>query len=859
MRTGHPPALALSLVAALNVPAHAVEARGDDDPPIEVLVEIRIGRLARQTVAALRDGETVLLPAAMLLELGEVACAVDSTGRLRATRQPGGRPVEITAGSDTAFLDARPVLLDQGSVVWQDEALYVAAPTLEQLFGLIIRTEWSELAVTVVDPEALPVGRRLRREAERRAALARANAAPPDLALGPERGRLDGLVADWSLAGTLDDLPGTAAYGFGLAGEVLGGSLTVTTQSVGRATDGRARVDATYLAVWRDRPWIRQLQLGDGFATGPRFRTLRGVAATNAPYLRPPEFGVADYSGRVGPGWDVELRQSGRLLDVSRADESGAFAFDVPVRYGDNPIEVVAFGPHGEVITSERLIRLPSNRLQGGRFEWGASAGDCRSSRCRATGNLDARYGISDRWTVRAGLDGFWRDTLPDLGHVYGGVSGAITPAWQVTAEGVTGAFARGIVAFEPSPHLRARAAQTWFTGSTSAPVLHDAARRRTTEAQAFWRPLPRLARWFLEGGLVREELSTGTLTLWSAGQSLQLGAFRLDGGVRHEASSAAVGPRVSRDLQSASVTALLRNGQRHGLWARAEFELEDASRLFRWRAQIAQQLSQAWRVEAAAAWVRGVGASLTLTATAYLPGLRSVTQLFASEDSETRVAQVLQGTAQWDRATGGIAFGPGPGLDRGGLAGHVFLDANANGVRDEGERGLGGVRLFGGTHSVVTDTAGRYRVWDLVPFEPLRLTVDSLSIDDPRRVPRWGSVEVHVSPASYRRLDIPIATAGEVSGRVMIETSSGTLPAPGVRLELVNRVTGELRSLETFSDGEFYVMGVKPGSWRLRIASGQLDGLGLRAEPASIRLELAPTPGGPWIAGLQVKLVPES
>ena len=57
---------------------------------------------------------------------------------------------------------------------------------------------------------------------------------------------------------------------------------------------------------------------------------------TNSPFIRPNAFSTAQFAGRVGPGWDIEVLQSGRIVDFSRADEQGAYALDIPIRYGEN-------------------------------------------------------------------------------------------------------------------------------------------------------------------------------------------------------------------------------------------------------------------------------------------------------------------------------------------------------------------------------------------------------------------------------------------------------------------------------------------------------------------------------------------
>ena len=87
-----------------------------------------------------------------------------------------------------------------------------------------------------------------------------------------------------------------------------------------------------------------------------------------------------------------------------------------------------------------------------------------------------------------------------------------------------------------------------------------------------------------------------------------------------------------------------------------------------------------------------------------------------------------------------------------------------------------------------------------------------------------------------------------EVDGR---ETGVGL-----VRLELIELGTGVLRTFSTFSDGEFYIIGVKPGDYELRLAEQPLL-TDLTSEPATVRVTLRPSPEGPRVGGLVLKLVP--
>jgi hypothetical protein len=147
----------------------------------------------------------------------------------------------------------------------------------------------------------------------------------------------------------------------------------------------------------------------------------------------------------------------------------------------------------------------------------------------------------------------------------------------------------------------------------------------------------------------------------------------------------------------------------------------------------------------------------------------------------------------------------------------------------------------------------GAYRVWDLVPFEPIFVTLDSLSLDSPLLVPAFARASIVPGPNRFRTLDIPVVEAGVIEGRV---TRQGR-GVGGVTLILTDRRTGTRRTLVTFTDGAFYLLGVKPGDYELAVDARVLDALG--ADAAPLPFTLAPTPDGVGRSDLELRLRPRS
>jgi len=813
-----------------------------------VIVELRIGRVARSTVQGFRVRTEVLLPLSQFLQLVEIRHRLSPEGRLDAAVDPGNRRIVIDVRRDTMQFGERRVRIEPEFRLFEGGELYVGAERLGDLLGLQLAVDWAELTVTVIDPGDLPIARRLRHEAARDAYLRQVEGPKADVTFGRERPRWDGVVFDYSLFAPSVDPIGGAAYTLGLGADLAGGSLELLGQSVGPASDGRVHVDASWTGVWRDNRWVKQLRLGDVVSSSPRGRSIRGAMLTNAPYVRPSLLGGLRYAGRLEPGWSVEAYRGGDLVAFDSTDAGGGFAVDLPVRYGENPVDFVAYGPFGEIREFNRTYRVLSELLPAGQFEYGLSAGQCRAPTCASTANLDMRYGATRRVTAQAGLDQFWRDSLPDRLHPYASVVANPTNAWALQGDVVGRAFAHGGVRYEPSVDLRIEGDYTQFARDSFS-VLAVPGRRAAWSLSGFVRPPTHDGFFFFDARLEQIITAGGHTTHARLGASVQTSEIRLLPYIRAERDA------TTRGFAGLNTFILPRPqwGRFAGqLMLRTTTEIESRVGLSAWSAFAARPITRGVRLELGTTWRRGdAGLTYSLVLTSYLPAARAITAITAAPGAPATGTQFVQGSVLWDRPAGRLNLAPGPSLERSGLSGHVFLDENANGRRDVGEPALPNVRVLVGSAGATTDSAGAYHVWDLVPFEPIFVTLDSLSLDSPLLVPAFSRASIVPGPNRFRTLDIPVVQAGVIEGRVTREGRG----VGGVTLVLTDKRTGTRRTLVTFTDGAFYLLGVKPGEYELAVDERVLDALG--ADAAPLPFTLVPTPQGVGRSDLELRLKP--
>ncbi len=808
-----------------STPAGRFGASSRDDERLEqLLIEVRVGRLLKESVLSYRLEGEALLPAGEFLRLVGMQMLQEDSRTAIALWHPGARRLEFSDTASHVLLTGRdPIPVTEDAVVSDGDRLYVSVSTLSQTLGLEIQVSWPDMRVYLVNPNSLPVVTRLMRDAARRA-MARQSGPTPDLSLGATGSSWDGLVLDWAAFLPSSNIEQNGSFALGLGTNTLGGSLELEVRSGTSGLLGSQKFEGSWLGVWPEQRWLRQLRLGDGFGAGPRPRPTRGLLLSNSPYVRPVVHGRALFDGRVGSNWAVEAYQGGRLVAFDSTGIDGSFSFELPVNRGENPVDLVAYGPHGQVERLQQAYNISTQLLRDREFEYGISGGECLIPGCDAQGTIDLRYGISDRWTARAGAEQFWR-AGGDLSHPYAGILGSPANSWTLELDGMLNGFARGRVAFQPSLNLRLAAEQVLFDSDVVDPVFTPERGESRTTLSAMVRPRRSISAFYLEGRYRRFSRAGSVHQSLLLTGSYPINALRVMPFVRAEHDNGSGILTSSRQFAGVDAVFIPRNMGRvlRQTWVQGGFEVAAGHGFTRINLNLSKTIVTGTHISAGIQWLQGSNSpALTFSLSSLLPGARLNSSVVAPTGGGPVTAlNGARGSLIWNPDAGRVTFGPGPGLQRAGLTGTVFLDANANGLRDPGEEGIPDVRIIIGAQSVTTDSAGRYQEYEMLPFDPVLLSVDSLSLDNPLHVSTYGAVSVYPEANVLRVVDLPIVMAGVIDG--MVRAADDAIGSVGgVTLELEDLDRGGSSRINTFGDGGFYLMGLRPGRYLLRVAPGQ-------------------------------------
>jgi hypothetical protein len=800
----------------------------------EGLFDVVATGLPQSSVAVLVTprGKFLLPVRGMLEPLAVPFRLAPDTGVLRVVRPAGvgtaslwwmgGRRLEVTS---LAPLDSDDVYVDGTSV-------FVAANRMAELIEGTIDVDVGTLSIEIRRESGFPAQIKLDARQRRRSEATSAAQDDGEEPTGvPFRARSGGGVIEWAMGGPLRRTNAPSTVDLRGGGGLFGGMLQLHGMVLVGSAEGGANVldrEVTYRRVFPGRRWLQQIQLGSVMGEGAEARPMRGITLTNAPFVRGLRFDDVAFSRPLPPGWEYEVYEGARL--VGFADESRSAPLSVPLRYGTTPLRVKLYGPAGEIVESSVSYVIPIEQLRGGEWQYAAGAGRC-VQQCTGLWYADVRHGVTRTLTLQAGADA-QRDSAWTAMRPYGAVSYLPAPGWTAGVQARRASYVRGSVQNFADGHISGG-----ISGGLNLPGEGGIA--ITTDADAMWFAqsslrlrgvLPRLTqRAFMMTSRV-EAPQHGGVSRWDVAATTPMPVGVLELGLQSDPFALAQGAAPSAPLVRIAPTISLGDGIFRRLAypvVRLEAGLQHGA-LVQWEGAVSLQPGRGF-VSVTLRHAPGLGRTQLTVGGSYALGVGRV------------IGRVMRHGDRLDggySASGAVAFGSVHratpleygGLGLSGVEGHVFRDVNGDGrfgVRDEP---VANATVRVGGLVTRTDARGRYSMWNVLPYEPVNVRIDTLSLEDPGWVPALPTRALRPSPQQYTAVEFGLVRTRELTGVLVPGEKLAT--AAGVGLELRDVDGGALHAVRTFSDGAFYFSRVRPGRYRLTLARSSSTALGIAAPP---------------------------
>ncbi|HKK20002.1 MAG TPA: hypothetical protein VJ983_00905 [candidate division Zixibacteria bacterium] len=819
----------------------------------EIVVSFEVPKLVRKDVFVQYDGNTVYVPISDVFNLLDINIDVDQANKTYSgffLSKDKKYSFDMKNFEIKLFGKDYPYLASEYYIGEHD--VFLRVDLYKKLFGLDVEFDFSMLRLYLPLNRDFPAYQKLQRKIARQKLKQKAEAVKDVVHLQNRRELLAGASADWMLS--TSPLGGRSKhyYSTDLGALLLGGDLQMRVGGNSDKYFDPSQLTYKWHYFFNDHKYLTQAEVGKIATTGALGRGLTGAMVTNRPQVRRKYFQTIDLSDYIGPNWEVELYVDNKLTDFMVTAEDGFYHFNMDIFYGASDVRLKMYGPNGELRTKEEVIRIPYTLIPKGEVEYSAAGGQSTvgtSKKPYAQGTV--YYGLLDNLTVGANADIPVQPDKNEKDLVAGDVTyqalnnltvnGSFCPSYMMTAH----------LNFSQPALLNFNSGfSKYFENPVRNPLnqLYNVNFSLSSPLRIGKRYLG--LRYYLAIDKYQTLIATNMNYGFNANIDpiylTYIGQYK-----KTKIAQATITNLASQILMSSQFIHFIRPQFRidydHTNRQISKFGVYLAKRIFR-----TGQLSVSMERNPIA------------KSTTFMVNFNLVTSFADFTSRVVRSAgylsanQLQRGSIRYDQEDKTIQFDRRNSVGFGAAVVKPFLDDNYNGVMDNDEQYLSGLRAkMNGAHVTLRGKDREFYYDGLRPYEDYTVQIDQYSLDNPMLKPTHENYEVKVNPNMVTAIQVPIVTASEITGKVERQVGSIAAGLGGIKVVLMNLSKERLTELMTFSSGEFYYLGLVPGSYKAYIDQAQLQKYGYRSVPEYIDFEVKPVEGGSSIENINFKLVP--
>lgn len=818
----------------------------------EIVVGFQVHRLIEKDIFARYDGTSLYLPVLEIFSLLELNIEADFAQRkFSGFLISRGNKYEIDLTRSMGKCEGRSLQLSSDDYVITPDELYLRRELFGTLFGLDMEFSFSALQVSLKLNEEFPSYKRLKRKREHAKLSSRKIASRDIKRLRRNREYFGGGVLDWSISASPYG-GGGQYYDLALGGMFLGGDFNVTGGGSFETGFSEEQLGYKWHYYLNDNPYLSQFELGDVYTSGMLARKLKGGLITNRPQGQRKFFQVININGQLEQNWEVELYINNQLADFAYTDYSGEYNFDIEINYGITDIVLKMYGPNGEILTQERHVGIPYSLVPQNTFEYDMAAGVSDivyEEKKYAQGR--AFYGITNGITAGISSDipvASDDDEEPVIsGELTGQIAGNLTangsfaPGYassiglnyvQPALINVNGSYIRY---FENRFRNRLNQIHA-LTFSASSP-FKIGRRYLSLRYSALWNKFPNHNSLNMNYGFNTSLL--GFYLNYMGRSRISIYPERND----HKISSDIfISPRFIR-------------------WIRPQLRIlcdHSANTIESYGMQLNKRMLKTGQLSLSVER-NEIAQSFTFMLTfRLLSSFADFSSRFIGSGDRSSITHTQRGSILYDKETHGLRFTRRNGVGYGAAVVRPFLDDNYNGILDENERIMPGLKArINGGREHRPGKGKPYFYEGLRAYDQYLVEIDQYSIDNPTLVPAHDNYEINCNPNVVTAIDVPLVTAAEISGKVVRRIEGVEMGQGGITVNLLNLSKESITKITTFSNGEFYYLGLVPGLYRAYIDLEQLGKYGYESSPTEIEFRVEPAKGGATIENINFAIVP--
>ncbi|GEM_PF-5123784 len=846
-----------------------------DDAALQenVPIEFELKRVGRIELISIQRDNQVFIPLQQLFDFLKIKHEFDPVANtISGFLVSADTPYVVDASNGKIRVGKRSGDLNVNDFVARDTEIYLRVELFDRYFGLPINYKPRQLGAILSTNMQLPVflDRQLMKIENEFDQRVRPD--EPEYFIDRPIRIIDGMRLDYVLRQGINttSTPVTSFF-TRVAGHALGGDVEARFNGI---LFPEADITQTR-AFWRFVPpneraqskLFRQLTIGDFITNGIQPREGYGVEITNRPPYPRIYFADEYFAGQTVGDRNIYYYNNFRLEQYQPPDTAGRYEFDRVLRYGVNYVEIRQYNEWGEMFGDTYRIFVPQAMVPPKDVEYTLSAARIRDIKYHPWyGEGGFQWGISSRITAGARIEYYDNEELTT--NVFPTLNAVVRISSHLNGSVIfsPNAFNRGILEmtlpslidgvvtytdYQPVRLFNPRLAINELNAALSVPfsvgqsrfsisfggtqTIFDQSRQRTALIGASAYIGTVFPRIFTRMGW-NHSYTTGqnTLTFHETEPAIR---FRLPANLYLQFATRY--DHLESEFIDARIGAILQ--PRSNLTF--EFSYDKG---FRFDNDVLR-----FRLQWILPYTRVTG-----TATSY-------------ERRNTFYSLAVSGSIGFNPQHGDFFFENNSGRATfGGILVAPFLDANNNGMRDQGEETL---RLASVRATRLADAEGfsfteypgiGWGTTRAVPYQHYVIEIERTGFENPLWVPRHSVVEVSTAPGRFSYYELPVLLGGAVRGSVVIgEALQNQYGVEGIRVNIREvgaidtRVAFEA-TVETFSNGDFEIIAVPPGTYEVSLDGRQLSTAGLSTSTFLRTVTVEPQRDGDVIEDVSFQLI---
>ena len=819
-----------------------------DEVPVEIIVK---GYLRFEADVIITDTHLVYVNVEELFKNLGIFCTAENEGNILKGFIENENTHYLINFDSKQINKGDKTIKSTNGIVKKLGGIYIETSIMNEAFGLNMLFNFRSLSIKLEADFELPMVKqaRLKKIRENVSKLQSKSDVIIDTIIGRNYHLFNGGVLDWSISSNQSEGEKTTnRFSLALGSELLYGEAKVAFNYYDQTKFDNRQLYYNWRWIDNDNNYIKQVQVGKIGAQSIAFlgAPLVGASFNNSPNTVRKATGTYTISEYTEPNWTVELYINDILVDYTAADASGLYEFKVPIVYGYTTLKLKFFGPLGEERIEEQTMNTPYTFMPAKVMEYNVSGGILEDGDGNNFGRGEVNYGVNRFVTIGGGVE--YLSSIEDK---------PLIPFANIAIQ----PFSKMVIHMEYAHNVSLKGLLNYNFGRSAFLEVdyskyvdgQQATLNNTNEERKIRLSLP----YKLNKISGNAKLSFNQY-VYDAFNFNQVDALFSGRYKNYSANASLASNWVNDEKAFMTSTVVFSRRLRNGFIIRPTFQYNITERkMMRLRAEVEKRIT---KMSFSASYERNVQYGTNNVFFSFKYDLPYARTGFTSSYSNNQysISESAQGSLAFGAGNGNVKAGHNSAIGKGGILCYPFLDLNQNGTKETHEPMvfIKNVKVSGGK-AITSEKDSIVRISDLNAFINYNVVFSNNSLDNISWKFKHNTYQILVDPNQYKKVDIPILVVGEVSGMVYLNKNDAVKGQGRITIQIYDNKGNKVAETLSESDGYYSYLGLKPGTYSIKINEEQLKKLGYLATPSYQKAVIKVLADGDIVDGLDFTINP--